>query len=223
MKILFIGPPGSGKGTQSKFLQDQYGVVHLSTGDMFRKAISDQTQVGLEAKAYMDRGEYVPDGVVINLIRERLKKPDIKMGFILDGFPRTVPQAEALDEVLKELGIELKGIFFFDVNADELVKRLSSRRTCKKCNRVISLDQLGTPIAKERCQSNPSSECEFYQRDDDQAEVVKNRIEVYNRQTTPVVDYYRKSKNFVHLNGAQNPKDVYRLIDQKLRSKPIEA
>ena len=218
MNILFIGPPGLGKRTQSKLLQDQYGVVHLSTGDMFRAAIAQKTDVGMEAKGFMDRGEYVPDAVVINLIRDRLKQPDIKMGFILDGFPRTEPQAVALDQLLEDLGLKLSGVFFFDVNKDVLVKRLSGRRTCKNCNRVISLDQLGTPIANERCQKNPAGPCEFYQRDDDRADVVEKRIDVYQKQTTPVIDHYRKNKNFVHLNGAQNPKEVFKLIDAKIRA-----
>lgn len=218
MNILFIGPPGSGKGTQSKLLHDQYGVVHLSTGDMFRAAITNKTEVGMEAKAYMDRGEYVPDSVVINMIRERLKQPDCKMGFILDGFPRTEAQAVALDQLMSEMSLKLNGVFFFDVNKDVLVQRLSSRRTCKNCNRVISIEQLNTPVVEERCSKNPASKCEFYQRDDDQAEVVQKRIEVYQQQTTPVIDYYRKHKNFIHLNASLNPKDVFRLIESRIRN-----
>lgn len=135
MNILFIGPPGSGKGTQSKRLQDRYGLIHLSTGDMFREAIARQTPVGLKAKGFMDRGEYVPDSVVIDLIRDRLSAPDCKRGFVLDGFPRTEPQAEALDSLLSGMGLKLDAIFQFDIAKQVLVERLSSRRVCRTCNR----------------------------------------------------------------------------------------
>src|SRR4051812_14979499 len=135
MNILFIGPPGSGKGTQSQLLHEHHGLVHLSTGDMFRNAIAKQTEVGMKAKAFMDRGEYVPDAVVIDLILHRLREPDCKKGFILDGFPRTEPQALALESSLHQMGIQLDAVFYFRVKKEVLIARLSGRRTCRACNR----------------------------------------------------------------------------------------
>jgi len=218
MNILFIGPPGSGKGTQSKLLHDHYGLVHLSTGDMFRQAIGEKTEVGLKAKGFMDRGEYVPDSVVIDLIRHRLSEPDCKKGFILDGFPRTEPQAKALEALLGELHMHLDGVFFFDVKKETLIQRLSSRRTCRRCNRVISADQLNTSVAKEPCEKDPSTVCDFYQRDDDHPEVVKKRIEVYQEQTAPILDFYRSKENFEEIDGSLPPEKVYQLIENKLRA-----
>ena len=217
MNILFIGPPGSGKGTQSKLLHDHYGLVHLSTGDMFREAIAKQTAVGMKAKSFMDKGEYVPDSVVIDLIRHRLHEPDCQLGFILDGFPRTEPQAVALDELLAEMGMSLSAIFFFDVQKETLIERLSSRRTCRRCNRVISADQLNAAVAKEACPKDHSTTCDFYQRTDDQPEVVKKRIEVYQNQTAPILGFYQKKKNFLTIDGSQDPDHVYQVIDRALR------
>lgn len=215
MNLLLVGPPGSGKGTQSQQLIKKHGLVHLSTGDMFRAAIQNQTEVGLKAKAYMDRGEYVPDHVVIDLIQHRLEQADISNGFILDGFPRTVPQAEALSELLQKLNKKLDAVFYFSVKKEELVKRLSSRQTCRNCGRVVSQDQLAVEVNKTCVKTKHA--CDFYQREDDRAEVVAKRIEVYESQTTPVLDYYRKNhSHFVMLNGAESPAEVFQKIEQTL-------
>lgn len=185
MNLLFMGPPGSGKGTQSKLLCDRYSIVHLSTGDMFREAITNKTEVGMRAKSYMDKGELVPDQVVIDLIRAKITSLSGK-GFILDGFPRTVPQAIALEDLLSGLGLKLDGVFFFDVQKEILVNRLSARRTCRKCNQVVSADD----VSKVKCTVN-SDGCDFYQRDDDKPEVIAKRIQVYQDQTSPMIEIGR--------------------------------
>lgn len=216
MNILFIGPPGSGKGTQSKLLHDHHGLVHLSTGDMFRNAILNKTPVGLKAKEFMDRGEYVPDAVVIDLIRHRLREPDCARGFILDGFPRTQPQATELDSLLLQLGMELDAVFFFDVKKDVLVERLSGRRTCKNCNRIVSVDQLSQAV-HDLCEKKPGMRCDFYQRADDHADVVEKRIEIYQNQTAPILDFYRKKKNFVQIDASVPADRVYKIIEKTLQ------
>jgi adenylate kinase len=212
-----MGPPGSGKGTQSKLLQEKLGLVHLSTGDMFRQAIVDKTAVGLKAKGYMDRGEYVPDQVVIDVIGERLQQKDTKNGFILDGFPRTEPQALALDQLLAALGVRLDKVFFFDVNPSELVKRLSSRRTCRSCQRIVTESQLSIESSKI-CSKTPTQSCDFYQRDDDRSEVVENRIKVYQNQTMPVLDFYRNRGQLDTIDGTRPPADVFSHIQSQLKA-----
>ena len=211
MNILFIGPPGSGKGTQSKLLTEKFGIAHLSTGDMFRQAIANQEPVGIKAKAFMDRGEYVPDEVVIELIQARLDKADCKDGFILDGFPRTVPQAQALSHLLEGMKIHLDSVFFFDVATPVLIRRLSDRLTCKKCSRVISADQLAASQSVD-CAKGPGAPCDFYQRIDDQPEVVSKRIDVYFKQTTPVLDYYRADPSFHSVAADRPPAEVFQSL-----------
>ncbi|NDF14298.1 adenylate kinase [bacterium] len=215
MNILFLGPPGSGKGTQSKMLQDRYALAHLSTGDMFREAIAKQTEVGLKAKGYMDRGEYVPDSVVIDLIRDRLQAPDCRKGFILDGFPRTEPQARALEHLLGEMKRTLDAVFYFDLSTDILVGRLSSRRTCRNCNRVVSTEQLSGGPSSGIC-SKTGTSCEFYQRSDDSPEVVRRRIEVYQTQTAPIIGFYEKTPGFLRVDGSASPDAVFGVLSRAL-------
>ena len=211
MNILFIGPPGSGKGTQSKMLHDRYGLVHLSTGDMFREAITRQTDVGMKAKGYMDRGEYVPDAVVIELIRERLNQPDCKAGFILDGYPRTEPQAHALEFLLSGMGIKLDAVFYFDLKTEILVDRLSSRRTCRNCGRIVNAEQAKAIATSDGCAKVPGP-CDFFQRTDDSAEVVRKRIEVYQTQTSPIIGFYEKNAGFLKVDGSGAPGAIFDLL-----------
>lgn len=183
---------------------------------MFRNAITNKTPVGLKAKEFMDRGEYVPDGVVIDLIRHRLREPDCARGFILDGFPRTQPQATELDALLIQLGIELNAVFFFDVKKEVLVERLSGRRTCKNCNRIVNVEQLAQ-AAHDICEKKSGFPCDFYQRADDHADVVEKRIEVYQNQTAPILDFYRKKKNFVQIDASVSADQVYQIIEKTLK------
>ncbi|NDG85517.1 MAG: adenylate kinase [Proteobacteria bacterium] len=213
MNILFIGPPGSGKGTQSQVLHDRYGLVHLSTGDMFRDAIAKQTAVGLKAKGFMDRGEYVPDEVVIELIKERLGQSDCKKGFILDGFPRTEPQAVALANLLSALGMVLDFVFYFELNSEILVNRLSSRRVCRQCGKIVNLAQ--GPAVSGVCQKTGES-CEYVQRTDDQPEVVRKRIQVYEAQTAPIIGYYEKQKGFLKVDASASPESVTEVLIRAL-------
>lgn len=201
MILLFLGPPGSGKGTQSKLLESKLGVPHLSTGDMFRKALSEKTPVGLQAKGFMDRGEYVPDQVVIDLIKERVSQPDAARGFILDGFPRTINQAEALDLVLLSMGLKLDNIVNFQIPEDVLVARLSDRRTCSKCGRILSAEA----SAQSTVECKVEGACEFVQRSDDLPEVIRKRMSVYQAQTSPLLKFYQARPGFITVDGDQDP------------------
>lgn len=186
MNLILLGMPGAGKGTQSKMLHEMFGIAHISTGDLFRDSIKQNTPLGQKAKAYMDKGELVPDEVTIEMVRERLGKDDCSQGFILDGFPRTVAQAEALDAMLGEMGRKIDSVLEFRISPAEAVRRNSARRTCRNCGKIFNL--INTPPKNpEVCDECGGS---LYQRDDDKEEVILQRLEVYENKTKPLISYY---------------------------------
>ena len=188
MRVAFLGPPGAGTGTQARELAQEWGVPHIATGDMLREAVAAGTPLGLDAKRYMDQGTLVPDDVIVGLIAERLSKPDAKRGFILDGFPRTVTQAQALDALFARKSLTLDRVIYFNVSRPELLRRLTGRRVCRNCGATYHL--VSAPPARpgvcDRCGG------ELYQRADDSEATVRNRLRVYNTQTAPLLDDYRR-------------------------------
>ena len=187
MRLVLVGPPGAGKGTQAQFIAEHLAVPKISTGDIFRANVGQGTELGLLAKTYMDRGDLVPDDVTIDMVRNRLAEPDAASGFLLDGFPRTVPQAEVLDDMLQDIaGTKLDVVLELVVEKDEVVRRLSGRRTCRTCNHIWHVD-FDPPAVEGVCDIDGG---ELYQRDDDQAETIINRLDVYDEQTAPLVNYY---------------------------------
>ncbi|EDW20301.1 adenylate kinase [Bacillus pumilus] len=205
MNLVLMGLPGAGKGTQAERIVDDYGIPHISTGDMFRAAMKEETQLGLEAKSFIDKGELVPDEVTIGIVRERLGKNDCEQGFLLDGFPRTVAQAEALEDILKDLGRTIDYVINIKVDKDALMKRLTGRRICKNCGATYHL--VFNPPAKE----NVCDKCgsELYQRADDNAETVSTRLEVNLKQTEPLLNFYSEKGYLANIDGAKHINDVY--------------
>lgn len=199
MKIVLLGGPGAGKGTQAQRLVAEYGVAHISTGDLLRAAIKNGTELGKQAKSYMDKGQLVPDELVVNLVKERLADDDAQKGFILDGFPRNTAQAVVLDSELKDMGLALDAAVLVDVDPDVIVKRLSSRRTCKNCGYTA-------PAGVDVC---PRCGGEMYQRDDDKPETIKKRLDTYREQTEPLVDYYGKKGLLKKVDGDRPVDEVY--------------
>ncbi len=199
MHILLMGPPGAGKGTQAANLVKELGVPHISTGDMFRAAVKEGTELGKQAKACMDEGKLVPDEVTIGIVRERLAKDDCKKGCILDGFPRTVEQADALSSIMKELGLALDAVLNISVPASDLVERAVGRRICKSCGATYHVSF--HPSAKE----GVCDECggELYQRADDTKETMENRLSVYEASTRPLIEYYQKAGIYKEVDGRQ--------------------
>jgi adenylate kinase len=187
-RVVLLGPPGAGKGTQAKLLQEEFGAVQISTGDILRQAVADKTALGGEAAAYISRGALVPDDLIVNLVAERLKEKDCARGFLLDGFPRTIPQAERLDEILDKMGLRLNGVLSVQVPENILIKRLAGRRTCRQCGALthVAFNTPKTAGVCDRCGG------ELYQREDDKEETVAHRLRVYRDQTAPLVDYYQK-------------------------------
>ena len=197
MRIILMGPPGAGKGTQAALIKEAYQIPHISTGDMFREAIKNETPLGKEAKSYMDRGELVPDSVTIGLVKERLSQDDCKVGFLLDGFPRTIPQAEALDEILKELNIVLDAVINIEADDSILIDRIVGRRVCPNCKAGYHVKNL-KPKVEGICDICGEK---LVQRKDDTEETVKNRLDVYAKQTKPLLDYYNNFGLVKSTNG----------------------
>ncbi|MFH1035022.1 MAG: adenylate kinase [Pseudomonadota bacterium] len=205
MNIILLGPPGAGKGTQAKMLIDAYGIPQISTGDMLRAAVKNQTQLGLEAKKFMDSGQLVPDSVVIGLAKDRIAQPDCAKGFMLDGFPRTVPQAEALDKVLADMGKKIDHVISIEVANSELMGRLTGRRTCKACGQGfhVMFDPPKTAGKCDKCGGD------LFQRDDDNEATVGNRLKVYDDQTKPLIDYYQAKGLLRPIDGVGAITDIF--------------
>lgn len=215
MRAILMGPPGAGKGTQAADLIERYVIPHISTGDMFRAAIKAGTTLGLKAKEYMDAGSLVPDEVTIGIVAERLAEPDCNKGFLLDGFPRTVAQADALDKILVDLKMTLDGVINIEVDEEKLLQRLTGRRICRKCGATYHM--VFNPPADE----NTCDKCggELYQRSDDNLETAKNRLQVYNDQTQPLIDFYRVKGLLREINGDQEIAKVLQDIVEALESR----
>lgn len=212
MNIVLMGLPGAGKGTQADKIVAKYAIPHISTGDMFRAAIKDGTELGLKAKSFMDQGALVPDEVTIGIVRERLSQKDCEKGFLLDGFPRTVPQAEALDSILTELGKKIDHTINIQVEKDELVARLSGRRICKVCG--ASYHVIFNPPKEEgKCDKDGG---ELYTRADDNPDTVANRLEVNMNQAQPLLNYYEAKGVLTNINGQQHIDKVFADLDALL-------
>lgn len=205
MIVVLFGPPGAGKGTQAKLVSNYLKIPHISTGDILRENVKQNTQLGQKAKSYMDKGELVPDELVTDMIFDCIGKPDAKDGFILDGYPRSIPQAEALDKILKDASSSIDLAVYMETSKDVIVKRLSGRWLCKKCGRIYHA--VNMPPMKD----NICDDCsiDLYQRDDDKEETILNRLSVYLKQSTPVLDYYAKENKLMKVNGDTKPEVVF--------------
>jgi adenylate kinase len=204
MRLVLVGPPGAGKGTQAEFIAENFTIPKISTGDIFRANVSGGTDLGRLAKKYMDAGDLVPDEVTNAMVRDRLAQPDAKDGFLLDGFPRNVAQAGELDKMLDELGAPLSVVLDLDVDFDEVVKRLSGRRTCKSCGHVWHLE-FDPPSVDGVCDKDGG---ELFQRDDDKPDTVRHRLEVYHVQTEPLIGFYREAGKLVAIDALGPVEDV---------------
>lgn len=197
MRLILVGPPGAGKGTQAQFLAEHFAIPHISTGDIFRANLKSGTPLGVEAKGYMDKGELVPDSVTNAMVADRLTHPDTNNGFLLDGFPRNVVQAEVLAGIVKEAGTPIDAALELTVDPKEIIRRLSGRRVCRNCGRTwhVDSDPTKNPAVCDACDG------EIYQRDDDKEEVIARRLEVYREQTEPIIDFYRSRSLLISISA----------------------
>ena len=212
MKIIMLGAPGAGKGTQAQMIADQYKIPHISTGDIFRENVKNGTELGMEAKKYMDKGELVPDELTVRILLDRVAKDDCRNGYVLDGFPRTIPQAEVLDKEITEIGDKIDYAIDVDVPDENIIRRMSGRRACLSCGSTFHIEHV--PPKKEgicdRCGK------ELILRDDDKEETVKNRLDVYHKQTQPLIDYYTGQNILKTVDGTADMMDVFTAITEIL-------
>jgi adenylate kinase len=212
MRIILFGSPGVGKGTQAKILSSKLNIPHISTGDILREAVEAKTPLGIEAKKIMDRGELVPDNIMIGIISDTLSETRCNNGFILDGFPRTINQAEELDELFSELKIEDVFLLAITANEIEIIRRLTNRRACRNCGHIFQYDEIKNVNKCPNC----GAENSFYQRSDDTEEVIRKRLEVFNSTTKPGLNYYKKNKDIIYIDGLGTIEEVSQRILKKL-------
>jgi len=214
MRFILLGPPGAGKGTQAAVIKDKYSIAHVSTGDILRENVKKGTSLGKEAKSFMDSGKLVPDELIIAMVRDRLKNTDCVKGFLLDGFPRTVSQAEALDHLLSNLEVNLDAVILLDVPDDVVIERLSGRRICRRCGTIyhVNFNPSADGSVCDRCGG------EIYQRDDDREEVIRNRLNVYYEQTSPLIEYYEKKSLLKKVDASESSDTVLTMIESLVRT-----
>lgn len=215
MNIILMGPPGAGKGTQAEKLVERYNLTQISTGDLFRKALSEQSKYGVIAKYFMQFGHLVPDDYTIGMVRDYLAENEFKNGFILDGFPRTIVQARELESIAKEFKFTIDAIINLSIPEEKLIKRLSGRRTCKECGATFHVE-FNPPKVDGVCDKCGGT---LYQRDDESEDAVKVRLDTYNRQTRPLIDYYTMKGTIININGDQSMEDVFKDIEESLEDK----
>jgi len=218
LRLIILGSPGAGKGTQAQRIAEKLGVPHIATGDLLREAVSKKTELGAKAKRFMEKGELVPDDLVVSMIEERLKRSDCKEGFVLDGFPRTLAQAEALDKFLEKLETRIDIVINLETSEEEVIKRLSNRRVCTSCGAVYHLifNPPRKPGICDKCGGT------LQQREDDREDVIKNRLKVYMRQTEPLIKYYRKKGLLKNVDGNRNAEEVWKSIDELLEQLSVK-